>query len=444
MRAVDLIRHKRDGGTLDAEAIQAFVRGVSDGSWPDYQVAALLMAIVWRGMTVEETFVLTDAMLRSGERLRFDDVPGPKVDKHSTGGVGDKVSLVLAPLLAACGAIVPMMSGRGLGHTGGTLDKLEAIPRFRTGLDRDAIRRALAAAGCCIFGPTAEITPADRALYALRDVTATVESVALITASILSKKLAEGLDALVFDVKVGRGAFMASEAEARRLAESLVETGRRSGLKVQALLTAMDAPLGRAVGNALEVREAIEVLHGRGPADVVNLSVALAAPLLVMGGLAADETGAAARARDALATGRARERFAAMIEAQGGDARVVDDPERLPVAPARETVTSAEAGFLQTIDAGDVARAALALGAGRDRADEGVDHAVGIVLPVATGDRVERGQPLAEIHHRDGRGLDVASALMRRALVVGPTRGVDSPLVLGRVMEGGAPSPPNA
>ncbi|MBE3123461.1 MAG: thymidine phosphorylase, partial [Planctomycetes bacterium] len=346
MRFVDIIRLKRDGGALERDQIEAFIAGVTDGSLPDYQVSALLMAIVWRGMSAGETAWLTDAMVRSGTRLDLSDLPGVPVDKHSTGGVGDKTSLVLAPLAAACGAIVPMMSGRGLGHTGGTLDKLEAIPGFRVGLSLDELRASLRSVGCALVGQTSEIAPADKRLYALRDVTATVESLPLITASIMSKKIAEGIGGLVLDVKVGQGAFMRTDADARRLAESLVAVGTAAGVRTEALITAMDAPLGRTVGNALEIVECTETLKGHGPADLTDLSVQLAAHMLVLAGIAPTPEDAERRVRGALASGAGLEKWREIIANQGGDPRVVDDHRLLPMAPFRHVIAASRSGFV--------------------------------------------------------------------------------------------------
>jgi pyrimidine-nucleoside phosphorylase len=430
MRAVDVIRAKRDGQPLSREQVEAFVRAATDGSWPDYQLAALLMAIYLRGMTGEETAWLTAAMANSGTILDLSDIPGPKVDKHSSGGVGDKTSLVLAPLAAACGVVVPMMSGRGLGHTGGTLDKLESIPGFRVNLTIDEFRAALRKVGAAMIGQTAEVAPADKKLYALRDVTGTVESIPLITASILSKKIAEGITGLVMDVKCGRGAFMKARDDARKLAVSLVANGRANGLKTEALITSMDAPLGQAVGNALEVRECIETLRGQGPADLENLSVELAARMVRLGGAAADDGAATEQVREALTSGRGLERFRQMIEHQGGDPHVVDDPARLPTAPHREMVTAARSGYLAALDAEAVGRAAMALGAGRDKVDDAIDPAVGIVVQVRAGRRVRAGDPLVELHYRDASKLPAARALLDAGIVIADEEPTHRSLVL--------------
>src|SRR5947208_806844 len=367
MRAVDIIASKRDGRALSLEEIRYFVDGVTAGTLPDYQASALLMAVVLRGRTAEDTAWLTDAMDHSGVRVDLGDIPGVKVDKHSTGGVGDKTSLILAPLAAACGLLVPMMSGRGLGHTGGTLDKLEAIPGFRVSLSLDEMKTALREVGCAMIGQTAQIAPADKKLYALRDVTATVESIPLISASIMSKKIAEGIDALVLDVKTGSGAFMKTEADSRRLAESLVSIGNASGVRTQAVITAMDQPLGRAVGNALEVVECLEVLKGGGPRDLIDVSIELTARMLVAGGVAANRAAGERLARESIASGAGLERFRRIIEQQGGEPRVVDDYDRLPKAPARQIVTAARSGYVSRLDAELIGRASVSLGAGRDR-----------------------------------------------------------------------------
>jgi pyrimidine-nucleoside phosphorylase len=418
MRAVDVIRTKRDGKPLSREQIEAFVHAATYGTWPEYQLTALLMAIFLRGMTDAETACLTAAMANSGAILDLSDIPGPKVDKHSTGGVGDKTSLILAPLAAACGVIVPMMSGRGLGHTGGTLDKLESIPGFRVNLTVSEFPKVLRAVGAAMMGQTAEVAPADKRLYALRDVTGTVESIPLITASILSKKIAEGINALVMDVKCGRGAFMKTRDDARKLAVSLVANGRVNGLKTEALLTPMDAPLGRAVGNALEVRECIDTLQGKGPPDLENLSVELASRMVRLGGLAADAAAATAKVREALTSGRGLEKFRQMVEQQGGDPRAVDDPTRLPTAPHRVMVTAEKAGYVSLLDAEAVGRAAMVLGAGRDKAEDAVDPAVGAVVRVGLGSRVRAGDPLVELHYRDAAKLPAAQALLQAGIEI--------------------------
>ncbi|HSL21896.1 MAG TPA: thymidine phosphorylase [Vicinamibacterales bacterium] len=433
MHASDIIRHKRDGGALTRQQIAFLIAGVTEGSIPDYQAAAFLMAAFLRGLNEQETAWLTDAMVRSGERADLTGIPGVKVDKHSTGGVGDKTSLVLAPLAAACGAIVPMMSGRGLGHTGGTVDKLEAIPGFRLDLTLDEMRAALAATGLAMIQQTPRIAPADKKLYALRDVTATVESIPLICGSIMSKKIAEGIDALVLDVKAGRGAFMKSEAEARALATALVAIGRASGLRTHAYLTAMDAPLGRAVGNANEVVEAIETLKGLGPEDLERLSVVLAARMLVLAGISSDMSEAEARVRRALTSGEGLDRFRRMVAQQGGDPRVVDDYGLLPAAPECHVVAAPREGYLASLDAFQVGRASMLLGAGRETAADRVDPGVGIMVRARPGDRVDVGEPVLELHYRDGRRLADAAAVAANAIVIGDAAPAAAPLILGEI-----------
>jgi pyrimidine-nucleoside phosphorylase len=419
MRAVDVIRRKRDGGELDAEAIQAFVTGATDGTWADYQLTALLMAIVLRGMSIGEAAALTGAMMQSGARLDLSEFAATAVDKHSTGGVGDKLSLVLAPLAAACGALVPMMSGRGLGHTGGTLDKLESIAGFRTRLSLDETRAALRATGCALIGQTDQIAPADRTLYALRDVTATVESIPLICASILSKKIAEGIGALVMDVKVGRGAFMKTVERARELASWLVDIAGRHGVRTEAVLTRMDAPLGRAVGNANEVVEAVETLKGRGPIDVELLSVNLASRMLVLSGVAPALDDAEGRVRAALESGRGLEKLRAIIEHQGGDPRVVDDYRRLPQSRVSDVWHAPAAGVVTGLDAELIGRAAVALGAGRYTADAAVDPAAGIDILATVGTSVEAGAPMLRMSAASRDRLDAARSLLQNAVGIG-------------------------
>jgi pyrimidine-nucleoside phosphorylase len=430
---VELIAAKRDGEALAAQDIARLVGALGSGELADYQMSAWLMAVFFRGLDDAETVALTDAMLGSGRVLDLSRVPGFKVDKHSTGGVGDKVSLALAPLVAACGVPVPMVSGRGLGHTGGTLDKLEAIPGFSTQLTADDFARIVGDVGCCMIGQTAEIAPADKRIYALRDVTATVECIPLIVASILSKKLAEGIDGLVLDVKVGRGAFMKTETDARALAEALVRVGTRAGKKVVALLTDMEAPLGAAVGNAVETREAFDVLAGGGPADLVECTTRLGAEMLVMGGVARSENDARARLTDAIATGAAARVAERMIRAQGGDPRVVADRARLEIAPVEVVIEAPRDGYLERVDALDIGLAAVAMGAGRVRADQPVDHAVGIYVDVKPGASVVRGQPLARIRVR-ARGD--AAAILGRVVGAFTIRDADPPqrpLMLGRI-----------
>jgi len=419
---------------LDRAAIEFFVAGATDGTLPDYQISALLMAILLRGMTAEETAVLTDAMVRSGIRVTYEGIRGVPVDKHSTGGVGDKTSLILAPLAAAAGAPVPMMSGRGLGHTGGTLDKLESIPGFRTGLTLDELRAAVSSIGCALIGQTSEIAPADRKLYALRDVTGTVESIPLICASIMSKKIAEGIGGLVLDVKTGAGAFMKSLDDSRNLARSLVAIGIASGVRTEALITRMDAPLGRAVGNASEVIESIETLKGKGPADLEDLSVQLAARMLVLSGVSADRPSAERRIRDVLRSGAGVEKFREVIANQGGDPRVVDDYARMPSVTESQTVTAARDGFVSGLQAENIGRAAVALGAGRAKLEDLVDPAVGIDVERPVGSPVRKGDVILVVRHRSGRGLAEAMPLLTAAVNVGDAAPVVPAVVVEEIV----------
>jgi len=423
----ELIHRKRDGGRLSPAEIEWFISAYTAGEIPDYQAAALLMAVFFRGLDEEELAAWTRAMLESGAVLDLSAIPGPKVDKHSTGGVGDKVSLALGPLVAACGVTVPMIAGRGLGHTGGTLDKLEAIPGLRVDLGVEAFRRQLVECGVAIIGQTREIAPADRKLYALRDATATVESIPLIASSILSKKLAEGCEALVLDVKVGKGAFMKNVEDARRLAHTMIGIGRSMGRPVTALLTDMNQPLGRAVGNAVETREAMELLRGEGPADLRALTVELGAEMLVLGGVAHGVEEGRARIEAAIASGHGMERFERMVRAQGGDL------SRLPEADRVVPVLAPRDGFVQAIDAQEVGLAAMALGAGRRRKEDSIDPAVGFVLAKKVGDPVERGEPLGFAHLRDRPGSEGPLHRFCRAFTIGDEAPAIGPLILERI-----------
>jgi pyrimidine-nucleoside phosphorylase len=433
MRAVDIIRAKRDGEALSREAIDSFVGGLADGSWQDYQASALLMAIVIRGMTAEETAWLTDAMVRSGTRVDLSAIPGVKVGKHSTGGVGDKVSIVLAPLVAACGVVVPKMSGRGLGHTGGTLDKLEAIPGFRIALSIDEFRDTLTEVGCCLISQTRDIAPADKKLYALRDVTATIESIPLISASVMSKKIAEGSNALVLDVKCGSGAFMKTAAQARALAESLVAIGGANGVRTEAFITAMDTPLGNAVGNALEIEECIDTLQGRGPSDLQAVVVRLAGRMVELGGRASSAAEAEARVGDALSSGAALAKFSAMIARQGGDAEIAREPERLPRADRQQAVSARGAGYLRRLDAELVGRASMLLGAGREQVGDTIDPGAGILIRKKPGAAVTAGEPILELRYNDGRRLSEAVRLAEAAIEVGASPPEAAPLILDHI-----------
>jgi pyrimidine-nucleoside phosphorylase len=429
-RTTDLIAQKRDGLPLSAAGIRWLVAAFVRGEVADYQMSAFAMAVVLRGMNQAETLALTLAMCDSGVRMPKGKGPRPRLDKHSTGGVGDKISLCLAPLVAACGARVPMISGRGLGHTGGTLDKLEAIPGFQVELPLARFSRQVDEVGLAFAGQTSEIAPADRKLYALRDVTATVDSIPLITASILSKKLAANLDALVMDIKVGRGAFMQTLERARELGRSIVRVGRAAGLPVSVRFTAMDAPLGRAVGNALETREAFEVLAGGGPEDVIECSMALGAQMLRRGGLAGSEAAARRMLVAALQSRRALALMQAVVRSQGGDPRVVSEPDRLPRAPCRVVIRAPRSGWVRALDALVVGRACIALGAGRARSDEPIDPRVGVILRCKPGERVRASDPLAEVHATDQAAARRAIASIAPAYTIGARRPTP-PLLLG-------------
>jgi pyrimidine-nucleoside phosphorylase len=434
-RAIDVIRKKRDGGELSRFEIESLVAAYTQGSIPDYQVSAWLMAVVLRGMTRCETASLTDAMLRSGEVLDLSAIVPKKVDKHSTGGVGDKTSLVLAPLAAAAGVTVPMISGRGLGHTGGTLDKLEAIPGFNVNLSVPEFRRVLETCGCAMIGQTAEIAPADRKLYALRDVTGTVESPYLICASIMSKKLAEGIDALVLDVKTGSGAFMKSEKDAVFLAELMVETGERMGKRTVALITDMDQPLGNMIGNALEVVEVVDVLRNGGRQDLRDLCLELAGWMLYLGGVSKTVAEGKQESARLLASGKALDRFRQMVELQGGDPRVVDYPKGLPQARGSQQVLCARDGFLASLQCEQIGTACVILGGGRERKEDSVDPAVGIVLHKKVGDRVSAGEPLATIYYNSEARVARAQQLLGESSQISDSPPTEKRPLIHRVIE---------
>jgi thymidine phosphorylase len=432
----EVIRRKRDGAELSAEEIAFLVRGITDGSLGDAQVGAFAMAVFFRGMTARERVELTRAMTDSGDRIAWDDLnlPGPTLDKHSTGGVGDKVSLMLAPIVAACGGFVPMISGRGLGHTGGTLDKLEAIPGYDVAPSRERFREVVARSGCAIVGQTADLAPADRRLYAIRDVTATVESIALITASILSKKLAAGLKGLVMDVKFGSGAFAQRYEDAQLLARSIVEVATGAGLPTVALLTDMNQPLGRTVGNALEVREAIDYLTGARRDPRLHLVTGrCAAEMLMLGGLV-DQVAAGAAVEGALSSGTAAERFAAMVAGLGGPSDLIEAPHRhLPKAPIVRAAYPVRTGHVHGVDSRAVGIAALALGAGRTRPGEAIDAAVGFSDVAALGEAVGPDRPLAWIHARTEDAADAAARALDRAYMVGDGIKAPGPIVPERI-----------
>lgn len=436
MRPLDLIRKKRDGGELSSDEIQFLVRAYTGEEIPDYQMAAWLMAVLIRGMTGAELSALTGAMLHSGEVLDLSDIQGPKIDKHSTGGVGDKTSLIIAPVVAAAGVTVPMISGRGLGHTGGTLDKLQSIPGFNINLSLSEFRRVLKACGCGLIGQTAEIAPADKKLYALRDVTATVESPSLICASIMSKKLAEGIDGLVLDVKTGSGAFMKTEKDSVHLAKLMVETGERMGKKMVALITDMDQPLGLKVGNALEVEECIEVMQGGGPADLREVSVELAAWMLYLADRTPSVDQGGQLASELIANGSALTRFREIIKQQAGDVGVIGDPRRLPQARHQSPFPSPSSGFVNRIQCEQVGIASLVLGGGREKKEDLIDPAVGLILHKKVGDPVRQGEPLCTIRYNsDARLADARNLLQEAYRIAEKPAGAKRPLI-HRVISG--------
>jgi pyrimidine-nucleoside phosphorylase len=412
MRAVDLIRKKRDSGEHSRDEIDFLIAGYTRGTIPDYQMAAWLMATWLRGLSSSELAALTEAMLYSGEVLDFSDLPGKKVDKHSTGGIGDKTSLILAPIVAAGGLTVPMISGRGLGHTGGTLDKLEAIPGFNVNLSLEQFRNVLKECGMGLIGQTKEIAPADKKIYALRDATSTVENIGLICGSIMSKKLAEGIDALVLDVKVGSGAFMKREEDAVNLAEVMIETGKRMGKKVVALITDMEQPLGSAAGHANEVVECIDVLNGGGPPDLRELSLELSAWMFYLGERTPSVEEGRRLAETMIASGQAKEKFKQGIRLQGGDARVIDEPHRLLAARSHVDVDSPASGYISGTNCERFGNALAILGGGREKKEDTIDHAVGLRFHKRIGDRVEKGEPLATIRYNADARLAEAKDLI--------------------------------
>jgi pyrimidine-nucleoside phosphorylase/thymidine phosphorylase len=430
MRTVDLVYRKRDGEELSVEEIGYLVDGYTEGGIPDYQMSAFLMAVFFSGMTDREVGALTDCMVRSGQTVDLSSVPGVKVDKHSTGGVGDKTSLIAAPLAVAAGAVVPMVSGRSLGHTGGTLDKLESIPGFRTDLTIDEFRAQLATHRLAFIGQTPEIAPADGKFYALRDATATIESIPLIASSIMSKKLAVGLDALVLDVKVGTGAFMKRQVDARRLAQMMVSIGRRLDKRVQALITDMNQPLGYAIGNALEVMEVSQTLQNAGPTDLTRLSLELAARMIYLGKVTATLDEARELAQQCLLDGSGYRTFRDVIQAQGGNPKVLDRFELLPNATGMREISSPRAGFISAVDAGDIGRASAMIGAGRDRKEDAVDHAVGVILEVKVGQRVDAGGVLCRLYYTKDERVEEAAQLIEDAFRISTHEPEERELIL--------------
>jgi pyrimidine-nucleoside phosphorylase/thymidine phosphorylase len=430
MRTVDLVLRKRGGEELSVDEIQYLVNGYTSGEIPDYQVSAFLMATYFAGMTDRELSALTECMIRSGATVDLSDIPGVKVDKHSTGGVGDKTSLICAPIAAAAGVIVPMISGRGLGHTGGTLDKLESIPGFRTDLSVEEFRAQLRELGLCFIGQTEEIAPADKRLYALRDVTGTVESIPLIASSIMSKKMAEGIDALVLDVKVGHGAFMKKQVDARRLAQAMVGIGRRLDKRVQALITDMNQPLGYAIGNALEVMEVSQTLQKAGPADLTRLSLELAARMIYLGKVTPSLDEARKVAEERLMDGSAYKKFKQVVQAQGGNPKALDSFELLPNATGMREITSPRGGYVSAIMAEEIGRASQMIGAGRNTKEDAIDPAVGVILEVKVGEKIEAGSVLCRLYYTSEENLDEAADTVEDAFRISGSRPEERELIL--------------
>ena len=430
MRTVDLIQRKRDGEELAPEEIEFLVEGYTNGDIPDYQMSSFLMAVFFSGMSDREVSRLTECMLRSGDTVDLSSIPGVKVDKHSTGGVGDKTSLIVAPLAAAAGVVVPMISGRALGHTGGTLDKLESIPGFRTSLTAEEFEKQLSELGLCFIGQTDRLAPADRKLYALRDVTATVESIPLISSSIMSKKLAEGVDALVLDVKVGSGAFMKKQVDARRLAQMMVGIGRRMDKRVQALITDMSQPLGYAVGNALEVMEASQTLQNAGPTDLTKLSIELAARMIYLGKKAGTLEEARRLAEEKLVDGSGYKKLKQVVAAQGGNPQALDRFELLPNATGMREVASPRGGYVSSIDAEDIGAASNMIGAGRDKKEDAIDPAVGIILEVKAGEKVDAGSVLCRLYYTKEDRVEEAAEMVEDAFRISAQKPDERELIL--------------
>lgn len=436
MLMTDIIAKKRDGGELTTEEISFVIDGYTQGTVPDYQVSALLMAIVWRGMTRRETYDLTMAMVHSGDTLDLSSISGVKADKHSTGGVGDKTSLIIGPIAAACGVTIAKMSGRGLGHTGGTVDKLESIPGLRTDIPRQEFFDIVKRTGLSIIGQSGNLCPADKKLYALRDVTATVESLPLIASSIMSKKIAAGADAILLDVKVGSGAFMKTLEDSRALAREMVRIGSQVGRQTVALITDMDMPLGRKIGNALEVREAVEVLSGKGDHRLRSLCLELSANMVYLGRQAETMEGARAKAVEAVRSGGALEKLRQMAEAQGGDPSYITNPEKFTISPACVEIAAPQAGYITRLDAEGCGLAAVELGAGRETKESSIDPGAGIILLKNKGDRVEQGQPIARLYAQSEALCRRGEERFFQALEVGPQAPQTGPMLLDRVAEG--------